>query len=689
MTYNRFINCATLSIFNTSVESGSITDSDLVFIEDTKQIWTHGTYYSCPYTKDEIDNLVGSVLTKANIEKVLTGNITSHTHNQYLTSYTETDPTVPSWAKSASKPTYTASEVGALSAGGTAVNASKVSNSLTLKLNSGTTEGTNLYTFNGSAAKTLDIKAGSNVTLTAAAGSLTISSSYTNTTYSAGSGLSLSGTTFNHVSSITAGTVSDGGATRTLGWGGTFKIPSVTYNATGHITGVGTITLTMPANPNTNTTYTFASGSAGSFTVTPSGGSAQTVSIGKPSTAGTADIARGVDNSVTGTNQVNLVYATMADNDQFRIRVGGTSSNAGWVELATADDASEPIYVRQYTGVFTNLVRTATLLDGGGNTSFPGTVTASKFSGPLTGTVTGNCTGSSGSCTGNSATATKLATARTITLSGSVTGSASFDGSSNVTISTSTNHTHSYLPLSGGTMTGALILQGTGSASSYASGVGAFHNGYANLILRGNSSSGVSGIVFTSSKGTTSINQTSDKAFIQFHPLGVTTLTAEGTNPTLSTSGEANKLVIGVGNDSNDMIYLQTPGGTGLRHIVSGTNNYIILDSSNWTGYVTYIPRDRGSNTVSTLSNLPTTKSTVIANLSAATSISVASGMNVGESITVICNPTASFTQPIPTTGSYKSMDGSSLSVTSGKQFEINIYCYASNTYSISCKVAK
>ena len=34
----------------------------------------------------------------------------------YLTSYTETDPTVPSWAKAASKPTYTASEIGALPA---------------------------------------------------------------------------------------------------------------------------------------------------------------------------------------------------------------------------------------------------------------------------------------------------------------------------------------------------------------------------------------------------------------------------------------------------------------------------------------------------------------------------------------------------------------------------------------------
>lgn len=39
--------------------------------------------------------------------------------------------------------------------------------------------------------------------------------------------------------------------------------------------------------------------------------------------------------------------------------------------------------------------------------------------------------------------ATKLATARTITLSGAVTGSVSFDGSANVTLTTSVNHTHS------------------------------------------------------------------------------------------------------------------------------------------------------------------------------------------------------------------------------------------------------
>lgn len=69
----------------------------------------------------------------------------------------------------------------------------------------------------------------------------------------------------------------------------------------------------------------------------------------------------------------------MADNDYFRIYAGGTASNSGYVEIATADDGNEPIYVRQYTGVFSTLKRTLTLLDGNGNTIFPGSATAIGF----------------------------------------------------------------------------------------------------------------------------------------------------------------------------------------------------------------------------------------------------------------------------------------------------------------------
>ena len=48
------------------------------------------------------------------------------------------------------------------------------------------------------------------------------------------------------------------------------------------------------------------------------------------------------------------------------------------------------------------------------------------------------------SVSGNAGTATKLATARTISLTGSVTGSGTFDGSGNLSIATTTNHTHNY-----------------------------------------------------------------------------------------------------------------------------------------------------------------------------------------------------------------------------------------------------
>lgn len=91
----------------------------------------------------------------------------------------------------------------------------------------------------------------------------------------------------------------------------------------------------------------------------------------------------GIDGSITfqylsGGNERNLLYQQMADNDLFRIRCGGPS-NQGWVEIATADDGTEPIYVRQYTGEFASITRTLTLLDGSGNTHVPGDILANNY----------------------------------------------------------------------------------------------------------------------------------------------------------------------------------------------------------------------------------------------------------------------------------------------------------------------
>lgn len=93
------------------------------------------------------------------------------------------------------------------------------------------------------------------------------------------SAITTSGTrTISHANSgATAGSYGDSSA-QTPNYGGTFKVPYVTVNATGHVTGISEHTVKIPASDNTNTTYTFANGTNG-FTVTPSGGSAQTVTV--------------------------------------------------------------------------------------------------------------------------------------------------------------------------------------------------------------------------------------------------------------------------------------------------------------------------------------------------------------------------------------------------------------------------
>lgn len=93
-------------------------------------------------------------------------------------------------------------------------------------------------------------------------------------------------------------------------------------DSTSHIASVTAVTkadiiaLGIPVQ-NTNTTYTFANGSAGNFTVTPSGGSAQTVSVGKPANAGNADTVGGISPSAF----VKKAGDTMTGN----LTVGNTS----------------------------------------------------------------------------------------------------------------------------------------------------------------------------------------------------------------------------------------------------------------------------------------------------------------------------------------------------------------------------
>ena len=94
----------------------------------------------------------------------------------------------------------------------------------------------------------------------------------------------------------------------------TSHVASVTAVTKSDITALG-----VPAQ-DTNTTYTFANGSAGNFTVTPSGGNAQTVSVGKPANAGNADTVGGISPSAfvkkAGDTMTGILTISQTSSDQ-------------------------------------------------------------------------------------------------------------------------------------------------------------------------------------------------------------------------------------------------------------------------------------------------------------------------------------------------------------------------------------
>ena len=87
---------------------------------------------------------------------------------------------------------------------------------------------------------------------------------------------------------------------------------------------------------------------------------------------GTANISGQITFPNVTSGFANGVKWQVGNNDYAIIRGGATGSDGGYLEIATADGTNEPIYVRQYSGAFTTIKRTLTLLDASGNTILPG-----------------------------------------------------------------------------------------------------------------------------------------------------------------------------------------------------------------------------------------------------------------------------------------------------------------------------
>lgn len=256
---------------------------------------------------------------------------------------------------------HTHNYAGSSSAGGAATSANKVNSSLKVQLNNGTTEGTNQFTFDGSAAKTINITPNN---IGAAA-----SSHGTHVTYS---------TTTPKVAG-TAAVGSESGVSR-----GDHVHPaqtSVTGNA-------GTATKLATARTITigSTGKTFDGSANVSWTAAEMGVLPMTGNTGAYSMTGNVEFASPANGTFRG------VVGKCGVNDYWRVVGNASADNAGYMEIATADDGTEPIYVRQYTGAYATVTRTLTLLDGSGNTSMPGNLSVTKGVSAQDITASGNVT---------------------------------------------------------------------------------------------------------------------------------------------------------------------------------------------------------------------------------------------------------------------------------------------------------
>ena len=169
--------------------------------------------------------------------------------------------------------------------------------------------------------------------------------------------------------------------TGTLGVSGATSL-SNTLSVTGTTAMTGKLTANggIDTKAINNTTLT-ASGnvsSGGNLSVT--GTSTLT---GKVTAQGGIDVTGGnitlTANSTATSGIVNYVTGTMASNDHWRIAGGATATDSGFLEIATDDNGSEPIYVRQYNGGgFASKTRELILLDASGNTTIPGNLTTTN-----------------------------------------------------------------------------------------------------------------------------------------------------------------------------------------------------------------------------------------------------------------------------------------------------------------------
>lgn len=298
--------------------------------------------------------------------------------------------------------------------------------------------------------------------------------------------------------------------------------------------------------------------------------------------------------------------------------------------------------------------------------------------------------------TDNAPTATKLQAARTIALSGAVTGSVSSDFGGNVTISTTLAN-----------FDASKIASGTISIDRLPKAA------LERLVVVADDTARFALTTATAQSGdTVKVTSTGKMYLIKdesklnsedgYEPYtasqassvpwsGVTGKPSTFTPPTSSATVLGGIKVGYTTSGKNYKVQLDSSGNAYVNVPWTDTNTTYAVANESTNGLMAAADKKTmnrliGVNTVTTLANLPISKRSITATLSAATTLSVQSGMQIGEELMIRCVPSAAFTQAIPNSGAYVSMSGTFITTTANKPFEINIWCYASGKYSIAVK---
>lgn len=338
------------------------------------------------YADNQIAALVGSAPETLNTLQELSKAITDH-EDVYDAYVVEMDSKLAGKSDTG----HTHNYAGSSSAGGAATSANKVNQNLIVKLNGGSTEGTNLFTFNGSAAKTINITPGGIGAANASHGTHVTYSTATpkaNGTASVGSLGEVARA--DHIHPLQTTVSGNAGSADKLSTARTITIgnKSNTFDGTANIT----YTLAEIGAAESGHTHKYAGSS----------------SVG------------GAANSVANSIKVQLNGGTTEGTNQFTFNGSAAKTINITYENVGAAKASHGTHVTYATA--TPLVASTGAVGTSSKVAREDHVHPAQTS-----------------VTGNAGTATKLQTARTITVNGVVKGSASFDGSQNITITTSAN----------------------------------------------------------------------------------------------------------------------------------------------------------------------------------------------------------------------------------------------------------